>query len=63
MTKYWLAIDKDGTEWRFNEKPFRDKEDIWMVSDEAEIKLLPKGTIKKLIGRDLSWNDDPVEYK
>lgn len=25
--------------------------------------VLPKGTIKKLIGRDLSWNDEPVELK
>lgn len=24
---------------------------------------LPKGTIKKLIGRDLSWEDKPVELK
>lgn len=24
---------------------------------------LPKGTIKKLIGRDLSWKDDAVELK
>lgn len=27
----------------------------------SEIKL-PKGTIRKLIGRDLTWKDDPVEY-
>lgn len=25
--------------------------------------ILPKGTIRKLIGRDLSWNDNPVELK
>lgn len=24
---------------------------------------LPKGTIKKLIGRKLTWNDEPVELK
>lgn len=24
---------------------------------------LPKGTIRKLIGRDLSWKDEPVELK
>lgn len=29
---------------------------------ECAIKL-PKGTIKKLIGRDLSWQDEPVELK
>ena len=60
----WLAVDKDGTEWRFSEKPFRVKEDgIWMVSDEAGIYLLIKGTIKKLIGHKLTWEDEPVELK
>lgn len=24
---------------------------------------LPKGSIKKLIGKDLTWNDEPVEFK
>ncbi len=24
---------------------------------------LPKGTIKKLIGRDMSWEDEPIELK
>lgn len=24
---------------------------------------LPKGTISKLIGRELSWNDEPVKLK
>ena len=25
--------------------------------------ILPKGSIKKLIGRDITWKDDPVELK
>lgn len=25
--------------------------------------ILPKGSIKKLIGRDLTWQDEPVELK
>lgn len=25
--------------------------------------VLPKGSIKKLIGRDLTWEDEPVELK
>lgn len=29
---------------------------------DTEIEL-PKGSIKKLIGRDLDWNDEPVELK
>ena len=25
--------------------------------------ILPKGSIKKLIGRDLTWKDEPIEIK
>ena len=25
--------------------------------------ILPKGSIKKLIGRELSWKDEPVKFK
>lgn len=37
-------------------------------SDEADpfpegAIVLPKGTIKKLIGKDLNWNDEPIELK
>ena len=40
---------------------------MWSTEDndplpECAIKL-PKGTIRKLIGRDLDWNDEPVELK
>jgi hypothetical protein len=33
------------------------------VEDIADDIYLPKGTIKKLIGRDLTWSDEPVELK
>lgn len=29
----------------------------------SDFIMLPRGSIKKLIGRDLSWNDEPVELK
>lgn len=32
------------------------------VRVSTEIELL-KGSIRKLIGRDLTWDDDPVEIK
>jgi len=32
------------------------------ISDSNVVKL-PKGTIKKLIGKDLTWEDNPVELK
>ena len=64
----WLAVDKDGSECIYSDKPIRFK-GIWETSyyedgDPMEgMVLLPKGTIKKLIGRNLTWEDDPVEFK
>ena len=68
----WLAVNKDKSEvicgdWK---KPRKDFEaGKWscciiygdFVWDNRI--YLPKGTIKKLIGRDLTWKDDPVELK
>ena len=61
----WLAVDENGEEWVYEEKPVRGNtyfsvpsRDSWEDSDYIE---LPKGSIKKLIGRELSWSDSPVE--
>lgn len=58
----WLAVDKDGTECIFNAMPVFDESDgAFKVSlFYAKIKL-PSGSIKKLIGRELTWEDEPVE--
>lgn len=64
----WLAVDKDGTEYIYSDKPERFK-GVWETSyyeagDPMQgMVLLPKGSIKKLIGRDLTWEDEPVKYK
>lgn len=62
----WLAVDKDGSEWIFNDKPvgvYESYLDVlprywYACSNKA---LLPKGSIKKLIGRELTFFDEPVE--
>jgi len=65
----WLAVDKDGSEHIFGYLPEKDM-DVWAL---PEIKgeswcftyhyvLLPDGTIKHLIGRNLTWDDEPVEF-
>ncbi len=61
----WLAVDKDGSEHICSTEPYRDIEDLWCVENtpDSEIVRLPKGSIKKLIGRNLTWNDNPVELK
>lgn len=57
----WVVVDgRDNTEWIYKYKPAREQESgYWWDSDDC-IEL-PQGSIKKLIGRDLTWDDDPVE--
>lgn len=55
----WVAVDKIGEELISRTEPFRVG-DYW-IGDY--IFHLPKGSIKKLIGRDLSYDDEPVELK
>lgn len=65
-TTVWLAVDNEGTEIIFQSKPKRGRFfNLWIpkVDREGFSITVPQGTIKKLIGRDLTWDDDPVEYK
>lgn len=70
----WVAVHKNGEESIFSHKPTRgNKLDFWFDEvEEGDIMgdviynteiSLPKGSIKKLIGRELSWKDEPVELK
>lgn len=64
----YVACDKDGTEWVYEDKPTRESNsdchfcnnNIWSAFEQIE---LPKGSIRKLIGKDLTWEDEPVELK
>ena len=65
-TTVWLAVDNEGTEIIFQSKPKRGRFfNLWVPKEDREgfSITVPKGTIKKLIGRDLTWEDEPVEYK
>lgn len=55
----WLVVDKIGEELISRTEPFRVG-DYWIG---YSIFRLPKGSIKKLIGKELSWKDEPVELK
>nr|DAE13072.1 MAG TPA: hypothetical protein [Siphoviridae sp. ctKHH22] len=63
----WLAVDFDGMEYIFASKPIRNKAyNCWQLDDSRlllDVVDLPKGSIKKLIGRDLTFDDEPVELK
>ncbi len=58
----WVAVDKNGNEVIFEFELYRWNDFFW-VEDTGDYIDLPKGSIKKLIGRDLDWNNEPVELK
>ena len=58
----WVAVHKNGNEVIFDFEPYRWNDFLW-GEDTGNYIYLPKGTIKKLIGRDLTWSDEPVELK
>lgn len=67
----WLAVNKDGTELISPFLPNRDLEDlVWDCFRENAAGWydnygieLPKGTIQKIIGRELTWDDKPVKIE
>ena len=63
----YLAVNKDSSEVISNTRIKRFK-DYWVDEffehefDTIDVVFLPKGSIKKLIGRELTWEDNPVEF-
>ena len=62
----YVATDADGRESIYEDKPQRgvrhDKVSIWInrIGDYIE---LPQGSILRLIGRPLTYSDEPVKLK
>ena len=64
----WLCKDLDGAEWISTTMPVRDEDSpTWMClsesnsgCDEWDAIELPEGTIKKILGRDITWYDEPI---
>jgi hypothetical protein len=59
-TMVYLAVDTDGMETMFTDEP-RKGGWIWH-NDRCEHIELPPGTIKKLTGKTLTWDDGYVTY-
>lgn len=56
----WLAVDQDCTECIFLYKPKRNT--TYWSWHEREICLnLPEGSIEKLTGEKITWEDEPIE--
>lgn len=57
----WLSVNKDGRENITSKKPKRHwAESFWYYDDGFGVRM-PSGSIQKLIGRELTWEDSPVE--
>lgn len=57
----YLIMDTLG-ERVTNLRPIRDSEHkVWKLNDFTQCVYLPEGSIKKLIGQELTWDDEPVE--
>ena len=60
----WIAVNKYNREYIYDIKPKRCYCSVWAQASLLDNAVeLPKDSIKKLIGRELTWNDEPVELK
>ena len=62
----YLVVNKNGAEQICEQELFRwGSELYWSAQNEYDYPTieLPKGSIEKLIGKKLTWEDEPVELK
>ena len=62
----WLAVDKDNSVWLYDKKPARLKtldtnSETWTVMPEDVYIQTSKEVMLKLLGKELTWNDEPIE--
>lgn len=61
----YLVVDRCGTEKIFQDEPIR-KSVYWNHNENSvfirtDCVCLPNGSIEKLIGKKMSWEDEPIE--
>ena len=57
----WLAVNDSGVEAVYENKPCRNDENGYFSPVNGHYVTIPRGSIQKLIGRELTWDDEPVE--
>ena len=76
MEESWICVDGHGDERIFPCKPYRTFPNMnlevtwgqrWITgSIDSEFRrgvLLPKGTIKSFIGKEMKYSDEPIKLK
>ena len=61
MVKVWYAVDENDEEFVYDGLPFREA-NFW-DNNVYRWVLLPKGTIEKILGKKITWSDEPVEVE
>lgn len=71
--KVWIAVNRNGNEVLFNTNycPYRESfqrnlcypQTFWATDSVMDMQVLKRGTIKKLIGRELTWEDSPQQVE
>ena len=62
----WYAVGQCGTEYSFTVKPIRWNNGIiqlWTTKGKGERKELDSGTIKKVVGKEMTWFDEPIKIQ
>lgn len=74
----WVAVDKYGNESVYSVRPARNIERGYFVLAKVKVYKgenntvyetvgecvdLPKGTIRKILGYELTWDNDPVQIR
>lgn len=62
----WIAVDKNGDIWLYDKKPTRlqsldTNSNTWAVMPEDACIQTSKEVMLKLVGKELTWNDRPIE--
>ena len=60
-TVSWIARDKDNDLYIYTDKPKRDKMWLLWISVNSDFAKLSYNGDKNLIGKTITWDDEPVE--
>lgn len=61
MEVTYIAVDKNGDEAVYDSLPYRDEYGFWTNPLDNNAVDMPKGTCLKLTGKELTWEDEPIE--
>ena len=57
----WIAVDESEDGYVYDKKPTRHNNEWCNV--ESEVTAISDYAIQLIVGRDLTWEDEPVEVK